>query len=993
MIAGCVKLQAHQCLYRRCGTLSRLPASFRSRRTTFGLRSFSIWLQQQAVQASEPTPFYAPQSPFKPYYLQLPAESLRDNPEAWVASLQSHLPPQRGSVRLQDELGVAKPRLKAVDICHLLVRAREDNGLDILSYLGDVKGRWDAVAWIIESVSKEEDTFRSLQAERDSLISGIEWPALPLEDLTDVTIRVAMSPSASAVPDVSWQTGFEGNHSSQERRMQLRGLGQIWRSLGSLILKASTSPAEDSRKIMPHVLEALAVLHHNGIVADSVYHFKPAQDSAALHQPPTLHLLSSHIFAALSDATWNARITSDPVKAEGSEEPGLRSIFKSFLDQRFKLRSTDLGHEVWLELVLWACLHGEWISDGAAILQELEESRQWSLTSWKGILGSSGVEFSETALDWNQIKSLVQRRSTLPTPDARHAVERTISSEVIGAYVDGLTNLIHVSLPDNGIPLQHVLARVKSFKEMLDRQNLGLGYTTWDAICIRFLESGGFSIQNDPQTLLDILTLIQPFGRELESDNLTFARADESSSIPPYVFDASAAALGLLHRAIDSNVEYGDVEGALRAFHSLQLYTDLNKRRSLEGFFRDLKDALRAGSELPNSIFEGNLSAIEYPSFHPQIPATVLSGLLDMVTQARLFELGDFLFRSKDVDDRIIPRDSYDDPVMASALIRYATARPSRQLLHGVIHAHARINQRGLLMPPMVLKALLQSQIKRRLWPSVEHIMKTISQSGNPEWRPETLCDLACEILLLQRDVISKNPTQDPKSLATATGIFQSMAQNMHALRSVKRHDALQDFHTAQHSILGVLCSISPEWAAFCQGLSPLSGPQPLHLSVRWFDTMLAGVVDAFGLRAGKKLWETWCAPPEPRKNLLVDVPSNAPSVADDYFNPNNRVILDDVPDGPLTFQGRVQPRLSTLRIILRAILEERGNFDVDNGRLPREGDEVLPWALTLLKQMTQNEEEVERELKRLIAARSWQKSWNGSDEVDPDDQLDNSEL
>ena len=908
--------------------------------------------------------FYTPQSRSGVTSVQLPPVADRGNPDTWLAVLEDLLPPdaERGS---QDDKGDA---LKiATELSTLLFQAREEGGHDILSYLGLAKGRWDDAARIINAISGANKGNERLSV-IDHLGTGIQWPQSTLDAMTYERFKVDKDKTKSSPyvgPKIEEVAGNGSDPIWLRKCMCSRGLGQIWRSLGNLILTAASRPTDESRKVMQHVLAALATLHHDGVISPAVYTFVATDDAVALHQPPTLHLLSSRILEAMSDAAWyvHAAAIKAQQNASGTQPP-------LYVVDRYRFLVDELGHEVWLELVLWSCLHGDWISDGAAVLEQMAESSDWSLLSWKHVTASVAGGTLPSSADWSSLIAVMYQKMSKPRPEDRRRVERTVSSEVVSAYVDGLTNVIRTSIPERGMPIRKVLSHVQGLKALLDRHNMGLGYTTWDAVCVRFIESGGFEVEQDPRLLLNILEITQPFGRELASDNLKPTVTDSFTSIPSYVFDASAAAVGLLHRAIDTYISLSDVEGALRAFKSLQTYTDLNKQRSLEAFFEDLKKAGSRKALLTGSIFSGNLSAAEYPAFHPQIPTTVLANLLEMLAEARMFQLGDWMIYTDEVDGRIIPLEMYADPTMAAALIRYATVNGDKALLSNVVQAQASLGKQGLSLPTTFLNALLQSQIKDRHWESAENILNFLAQSKTQSWHPRVICDLAHEILVLQRGVIIQQQSSDPQALAHATTIFRSLLRMRYG---PPMHAENYDGFTVVHCIIGVLSSVSKEWAGFAAPLSPRQGSMPLLLHIRMFDALLDGVVAAFGVETGKELWEKWCAKVERRATQFADISPRAPSIADNYFDQDARVVLADLPVGVWTFRNRIKPQLSTIRVMLRAILEERGSFDTDTLTDTDERSGILGWALGVLRTMTATPEEMDRELERLVTARKWQ--------------------
>ncbi len=379
---------------------------------------------------------------------------------------------------------------------------------------------------------------------------------------------------------------------------------------------------------------------------------------------------------------------------------------------------------------------------------------------------------------------------------------------------------------------------------------------------------------------------------------------------------------------------------------------------SLLFFFRDLRES----NSLPNmekqGTFSSNIPPKSYPSYFPDLPVTVLCGLLELFAEARMFRLGDHLLYSKDIDGPLIPPKLYSEPAVAASIIRYGSIASRKRLLERVLTESAATRKDGPVLPAVVIHALLESQIQRRHWRSVENIFNFVIQSPSHAWRPVTVALLAREMLLLQQGIRTTGQSDDPDSLSEATSIFRTLLQMGYGQpmeASGSRHNSFVELH----SLLGLLSSINPEWAAFCAKLSTRAGSQPLALDPSSFDHILHGAIAAFGLQTGKHLWDTWCIDMLDQDRVplaaggVAKLPTTIPSEVKDTVDPRNRVLLEGLPTGTWEFRGRVVPRLSTLRIMLPAIMDQDDAY-------------LREWGMAMLRRMAHDEEHAEWELQRL---------------------------
>jgi hypothetical protein len=950
-------------------------------------------------------PFYndEPVGKQQPCHIQIPSGQKYQEAEAWIDALEPFLP---SKLRLAGSTTARNPLTQSSattgrEVSLWLSQSRF-SGLDLLSYLSIVSGRWEVAGWIVTVIAEGYKTWDPLPEDARTALSK-HWidPPPPESEVygwdyaKDNTLlqRLTKTPWQLNPADHKRNTPFNFNHLTFEAnpqyldyKRQKAALGQVWQSLGNMILKAATSSAAEAQRIMPHVLAMIATLHHDDIIPESVYSYTSTQSVSALQQPPTLHLLSSRILTALSDAAWNAHEESAAAAVDYSK-PKQSFLRRELPGTRYKTPIEDLRPEIWLDLVLWSCLHGGWVIEGANVLERMQEysgSVSWSLICWREVTERQDSIYNEdSSALWTKVIDVMEgtRAHTPRSPLEQKQIERTVSSEVIAAYVDGLINVIHVGVGKRGVPIETVLAHVIRFKAFLEENNLGLGYTSWAAIIQRFVESGGIEVDKNPALMQTILSLAQPFGKELEATN---ASSDENINhpTPGYVFDANATSVGLHHRVMQAYIDVGGVEGALGTFQTLQQYTDLNQRRSMEKFFHELKHQ-RPPNITTETIFTSPaaLPADEFPEFFPKVPAHVLGPLLDLLTEARVYNFQKWLVYSQDLDGPIIPSSLYSEPGIAPALIRFATISQQKELLAEILKLQSSLTQGGALrLPRRVLSALLETQIQRRRWDHVDKILSMTSKYKDSRvFHPGIAASLAKQILLLQSTIVTHD-NKHSESLRRATEIFKMLLQGEYGNSTT----SWASFHheDAMHALLAVLSTISPDWASFCAGLSPKSGNQPLDLPIKIFNAVLEGVVELSGVEGGRRLWETWCRDVSHVAAFFGAktpvVPPNFISRANEYFNAENRVSLDDLPGGPLQFQGRLVPDFSTLRIIVSKLM-----FDDDLGVSDRQAspntpqctrEDMVEWCLIHFQAFGLREQEAEKNIKRLQAIVQWQR-------------------
>jgi hypothetical protein len=314
----------------------------------------------------------------------------------------------------------------------LLIGARHFCQFDLLSYLGISQGRWEAVSWIIKALS-ERPIERPLEGVLlDNGPLGMRSAKLkPSEDLaTRVSFELPARSSGTLKGRENWGDKGQG----VARELQMAGLGQVWRSLGNFVLLASSSKDTDvSQHIMDQTLGALAILHHNGVMPKDAYVFGYPSPT----YPFLIDRLSPVMMMAILDAEWNLNQSDSPDAAKYLSIAQFAISGVEFPDLHNPEKILPYAHSIWLELILWSCLKGRWITDGMDILHRViqqHHGQNWSIVPSQPE-PSRLIRVSDTSLSAELVTAY--SRSILNTlPSHPEAAKRFDSSTVIEYLTD-----------------------------------------------------------------------------------------------------------------------------------------------------------------------------------------------------------------------------------------------------------------------------------------------------------------------------------------------------------------------------------------------------------------------------------------------------------------------------------------------------------------------------------------------------------------------------
>ncbi|KAI4283935.1 MAG: hypothetical protein L6R38_001808 [Xanthoria sp. 2 TBL-2021] len=794
------------------------------------------------------------------------------NPKLWTCMLEAYLPRHlHRNDQEADAVFTDTNRPVSVRNLHRWLaearRTKEPAG-DLLTYLLVKENRQDAVVWLVEAMLKEHAKALHPSNSLSELLS-LSRQTQPVPSLQDMTHSAEI---VANYLDVQRSSGVSLTRLTDfaPRSAAHICLGEIWRSVGSMILQAADHEptSAESRSIMTCVLRILAHLHHFEAVPSSIYNQAPAPDPSVLQRPPTLYFWSSRIMTDLSDASFHS-VNPNPISGQsdalGLDHPN-NTHGKHSLNVVTGQPMPEVEPQIWLDFVLWCCVDGGWITEAAEIVSEMwtrsTEGQQFSVIDWNTLRKQTAPKLPWTtrmkmAINGSRMREFAggpslgiydERASSLKPP------ERTVSSEVIAAIVDGLVSTTSSRTKVHGNKPSVVELHISVCKKTLDRKRVGLGSNSWDSVILRMAESPSSeseAAQTSETFFEQIMSWSPPFLQEPASANSAY---QSQSMAQAYVADPSAITVGLLHRLLLDFTLAGNYRAALRIFQRLQNTVDANRRISFDNFPIMVSPSPRQDQEEPLIDDKDQPQA---PGLNPQLPAIVLAPFLKLATDFEDLEMGRWLLYSNDVDGCIIPPKMYSNPVLHPALISFASAAGDKRLLESVMR-HVKTP-----VPEDTLRALLHHQIRCEEWYGVPEIFELFRDTEGSAWAASDVLVLAGAVLRLEK--------RDPRvSRRIATAI--SPGTLLHRVMSGRYntpHDPSKPRDLSQTRLLNQLARIvasvpsrlSEDLSPFCNmRYNQLSASQ--DIPPRAFNYFLSTVTELFGLYEGKQLCEQWCSFP-----------------------------------------------------------------------------------------------------------------------------------
>ncbi|CAD6566014.1 MAG: hypothetical protein ASARMPREDX12_007506 [Alectoria sarmentosa] len=823
----------------------------------------------------------------------------RLKPAAWATAVESYLPL---NLRLGAADGVIQHEaLQPIrTLPEVLSLARSYCKSDLLSYIGVYQERWEAVIWLVKAMMERYPGHREMER-RSSELPPLLWRTVDqsLDEVTENAIQAEMPQLSDASPEHNEWYGrlslyqyawpCDSDRWDDPHMLGRKTLGQIWQSLGTMILQAADRPAEDSSYsvIMSHVFRILAHLHRINAFPDSIYNYAPPKDPNVLQRPPTLHLLSRRIMSTLSDVEWGIQWEETITKAmsQGYELP------KASVQPKLR----EFGPELWLDLILWACVEGGWVLEGIWIVIEMgrrkeSEDTRWSTISWQEI-----CEMKAPKLDWTSILKLEIDKTRLnqvggigiATGTNSHVEmgTRTVSREVVLALRDGLLNDSQSPVGGPGMTTVELRRSVIACKALLDRNRPELDGNFMDAAILRVVECFG-NVKEQPRPLHRFLDLMSTDFKQVTRNSGSITSAQDQE------IDDCAAVLGLRHRNLHRFSIDGDLQGSLQTFKKIQSTIDKQRELKIRAFADELRERVGRGDDVSDLVGDKeDYVALVQP---PKIPPSALASFIDLITNSRLFELGNWLLLNEDVDGGLMDPALYSDQNLQPALLRFGTATSDSRLLTKIL-----VNLETPLSEPVV-HALLRFQVVLGKWTAVEELLEYLKNEPEMAWKPSDATTIAKAILLMEHEPSDHANTDSvPRALALVQNLINGKYNS-----KTDPSQLIADFsQTRMANQLGRVLQTLPGSLGKITKRAPgedMRAHASADITPNAFNIILETMVDCYGSLAGKHLWEQWCRAPDVRKR---EQPFRA------SLGRRERVVT---------------PTLYMLRCILRPVLETR---------------------------------------------------------------------
>lgn len=923
---------------------------------------------------------------------KLPARESSRSTKAWMPAIEAALPPR---LRTPAAVTMTDQTYSAQDISRIIHISSYTYNLDLLTHLAFDQHRPKAAVWLASMAISHN--FKPEPIHRDTNVWNNRLdPRIPLKefteqdecDLSELPLNRHLDDSHPA-PSLDQLTAELHPHEEPlPNILRHETIGQIWESLARMIIKDAARANKDpsNQAIKPEILEIIAMLHHTGAMPSSIYSYQPPDDSVSLCQPPTLHLLSNQIITSLTDAAWRAHETN--VIEEARERGGVyESLRPEIPGSMYKVHVTGLGHEIWLELVLWACLYGRFYNQGSRILMNLAKQKgdnNWSVLSWRELANPIIQSGQEKSINWDEVKYIFN--TGIADTDQmvnKKKVRRTVSAEVIASFVDAVVSHVSAGVGSRGMAPDDPAEFLTSMKNLFGRNNMSLGFTSWDAMILRFFESRGVDFEKDPALARKVNLISSMFGDDIATVNAP-TRDQLWQPTPAYVLDGTAAIIGYHHRLLRAYIKLGSLRGATGVVQGLQRLTDINKERSIQEFFKKQQD-LTTQDDVPQDDaadtsdfeFEGRYGGIHYPSFFPQIPVHLLADFLNLVVDSNDLELGSWLVYSQDLDGPIIHKELYSDPAMGPPLVRLAASLADKDLMSKVFDNQRR--KSGTNLPKEVLTALLDQQIEAANWPFVEKALDNFAQLPGYNIGTITTATLVRTIL---REAKSCDGDLTKLEKSASSKAFQRMARfqtsgTNHGYRRPQDTVSSELGTTIWH----LLALVNDNWREYAWKAYPKMAYQSdFGFVPRTFNVILDAVVDNYGSVAGKeylgKFWPESLRQLPSRPSNHNDTPGGVPRMAarrEDTTvlttpfvgkNSNKHRIHIDGPGkakGRLNVYMRSNPNIATIRIILKAALQEHEGQH-EYGLIRQEVD----WARNMMKRLGLGDRHIQAEFNGL---------------------------
>ena len=751
------------------------------------------------------------------------------------------------------------------DVLSILLHGRGMSDRNVLAFMVLRQHRYKAGICLAEVLLKRI-ALAANQPFKNELPSNIDWPAgsfsrrarAPVE--LDRTLHLSRRPLGSSL-----QCIYDGSHDGDnDTAMEI-----IWSFLADLVIASTKRPADEGKRIMNTVHQVLALIHRLGLVPASIYAHCPPRGTTTIQQPPFLHLLNSKILSTLSDVVWHVYQKEESARS-GKGEKSPWTFFPQPPGSPLRSKGRELGPEVWMEFILWCCVEEGFASTGSRILKSLrgDVNHPWQAVPWP----DPGLPPTE----WDRISPGGEWLE-------KDSQQKIISAEVVLAIIDGLITNLDSEVISDDFSVRRVQDEIKDLLSFMEPQDSTPTYL--DYLGVRLLQTERLYGADKAMSVCSWASTLMQL-RDPHSDQQT----RHESGLPfDFVLDRSELPAGILHQGVQACIESNLPKEAVDTFTDIQKMVDGNKLQSIGEFL-----------SLPLSPDEGFFTSRlgrgqhEFLNSHGQLPIYKLVPLLDMVSTAKLFGLGDWLLFSDDIDGPVLPEATWGQPSVAAVVARYAAAKRDPVLLDRVFSICTASDRK---MTVNVLRAFASCYFDMSMWDKVSQLLQQLQRAEGGGYSPMMIASIAATILRLEVDPQVLLHEDSQSDLSQAMLLFSTILSGSYDSSGASfRITQKKIFRVQVGYLLRLIENVAEsKLAAMATHYKPrfLTGNEA-HLARNTFNTVYAAIVETKGALEGRKLWHLFCTDPRDPGALvegqlddeIMPVEHAAKYDDDDYIQP-----------------------------------------------------------------------------------------------------------
>lgn len=944
------------------------------------------------------------------------------DPEPWISQLDQYLPEELRSTGKPTSRAWSQDGGDTKVVTNILSTARSRSNLDLLEYMVLDQGRYKAVLYFADLLLQPFAASAN-DSKTNQLPSNIEWPVSFSESLLD-PVHLDSSSYSWTKSATWWEEPFDHAkaHRQEEKVMQiiLPLLAKLTVAASQLVQLEEQGVVRDlseaeAKKIMRTVHQVTARLHNLGLVPPEMYNYSLPKGTTNVQRPPILHLLSSRILSTVSDAVWRSQ-QDEAIERAVQEGMSYQQISQDVPGGRFRLKVRELGPEVWLEFFLWFCVEGGYASAGAQIISMLRglNDSPWYAVHW---CSNHGLETPVPQVDWEKAKTRLGGTAgrlegySAEEPFA-HIPHQTISAEVVLALIECLFNSIHTGITGSGLFVPQFQTYLLEALSFLEPHALGPEYFNY--LTVRLLQTGSAFNEARPDLLRNWYHVISQI-RSLETIKSPTGRT-RGLNLERIAVQTELQA-GILHQALQGYINRSNATKAVNCLTDIQRHVDTSRLESIGTFLMSPSQQKSGNSSLGRG---DDKSRLDFLQSHGQLPTYKIAGLLNLVTNAQLFGLGQWLLDSVDVDGPLIPTSVYGELCMMVSLTKYADATGDDDLIKQVISAPRRLRTKISVNP---LRAITNALIGVSDWPNASRVLAELRTAPCGGYSPKIVARLGAKIIQIESQQSEKNEDlSDAIALLSdiLSGVFDGPRADF-TRSSIKRFDQqvgyllrlfenLPPLRERNIRILpdselreGAIRPASQLTDLACRFKSNFPISNEASLAPETFNVVLSAIVQSRGAVEGVRMWNLFCKDPRssaasekaplPDEDIVPDaelmdgedraehvlyvrrsteqtpqlVDGHVPIIADGYEESSVIPIVGDYPDnaqsGGDSFNPIVVPNLQTLQIIVRGALDEIRQLQGSIGPANEtELKTVLEWATNFYKALKYSKRDIEAE-------------------------------